>query len=200
MVSPFKYYFFSRLLSRPQDYQSRNWLLATKFDKNIYRLLGVKYLITDYNFNLFLESKIENKTGKLNLYKLDSINIGNFNPQNIVAIKNSKEFISLIKDKNIDFSKFGYIHELDTSGISKNLIVANDIKFNYKNIDAIEFSANSTGNSLVVLPLEYRNTMKVQGQGNYKLVRVNLFLTGIYFNGNINLNISTNNNFNIVNG
>ena len=200
MVSPFKYYFFSRLLARPQDFQSRNWLSVTKFDKNIFKLLGVKYILTDYNYDLFLESKVENTTGNLNLYKLDSTNIGNFNPKNIITIKNAKEFITLIKDKDIKFDENVFIHELDTNGITNKLVNATNIKFNFKDIDNIQFSANTSSTSLVILPLEYRHTMKIQGQGDFKLIRVNLFLTGIYFTGSVNLNISSNNNFNVVNG
>jgi membrane-associated protein len=200
MVSPFKYYFFSRLLARPHDYQSRNWLLATKFEKNIFQLLGVKYLLTDYKYNLFLESKIENNFGILNLYKLDSINLGNYNPKNIITINNAKDFINLVKDKNINFKRYAYIHKLDTNGISKNLVDATSIKFNYNGVDDINFSALSHGNSLVILPLEYRHTMKIKGDGNYKIIRVNLFLTGIYFRGNVNLNISSYSNYNIISG
>jgi membrane-associated protein len=200
MVSPFKYFFFSRLLARPNDYQSRNWLSVTKFDKNIFRLLGVKYIITDYDYNLFLESKLENIEGKLNLYKLDSINTGNFNPTNIKTVKNANEFVSLVKDKNINFNTDVYIHDLDTNEISNKLEKATSVKFLYKDVDNIHFSAKTSSRSLIVLPLEYRHTIKVQGDGDFKIVRVNLFLTGIYFSGSVNLNFSSNNNFNIVNG
>ena len=47
----------------------------------------------------------------------------------------------------------------------------------------------------MILPIEYRNLFKSSESKNYKIFRVNLFLTGIYFENSIDITINYNSSF-----
>jgi hypothetical protein len=59
LVTPPFYYLFSRNLSRPQDFQSRNWTLCTKANPNLMAALGTRMIVADQQLDGPRAKKVE---------------------------------------------------------------------------------------------------------------------------------------------
>ncbi len=194
LISPYKYFFFSRFLSNPQEFQKKNWLFASKVDLKILKMLGVKYLLTNETLNeeqIFLKSF---DLDDVRLYELKDTNIGNYYVKNVDFFDDSSEFLKAFKQGSIDFQTTAYIHENQILNFKKDLTPGETEIFDIGK-KTIRLKANSEGSSLLILPIEYRNLFKSSESKNYKIFRVNLFLTGIYFENNIDININYNSSF-----
>ena len=193
LVSPYKYIFFSRLLSDTDDFQSKNHLVPTKYNRELFRLLGVRNIVTDQNLNEELLKNYNTHLGKLNLYEIEDTNLGNFSPTEIIYFKDAKEFLNLVQ-KGLNFDNQALIHENEMLNFSDTEIVkTNSSSLYIINESSYRVVAESKGKSILILPIEFRHSLKFTGEGIYDAFRVNMLLTGILFEGNINIQISAGN-------
>jgi len=184
-ISPELYYVVSRFLGRGEDLQERNKLLFTKIDKNILKVLGVRFLITEKKYPKanFITSVFHPKSGKeIFLYEFDNPNLGNYSPKNKIFAKNLEEFQSIAK--KIDFQKTVIIHE----DISSEIIPVTFAKVSYKK-GGIKVLVKSASTSLLVLPFQYSNCLSLEKlnylDGFAVIKRVNLVETGLLFKGEV---------------
>jgi hypothetical protein len=189
LVSPYKYFFFSRLLNRSFDYQSRNWLNITKLNIPVMKLIGIKFILTDYSLNerLIFQQSIS-KSVLLNVYKLDRINNGDYYPTRIIKCNSASDMVKKMR-LNGDFENNLYV--LNDNEISSNLVRGLTIRYSIDDYDNVNLQAESKGTSVVVLPFEFRNSYRITGSGRFKLHRANIFMTAVSFSGLININISS---------
>ena len=88
-----------------------------------------------------------------------------------------------------DFSKTAYLLEREL--VSRELVKGTTFEFDHSSLGTFTIKASSRGTSLLVLPIEYRNTLIAKGKGNFKLIRANLMLTGVLFTGEIDVKLSS---------
>jgi hypothetical protein len=194
LISPFKYFFFSRFLSHPQDYHKKNWLFASKVDLTILKMLGVKYLLTNQILDekeLFLKSS---ESDDYRLYQLSNPNLGDYYVKKIDFFEDSSEFLNRFNQKSIDFRSTAYLHQNDQLKLHKDLSIGQTEIFEIDK-NSIRIKAKTESASLLILPIEFRNIFKSNESNNFKIFRVNLFLTGIYFEKSIDLKIKYNSSF-----
>lgn len=194
LISPFKYFFFSRFLSHPQDFQKKNWLFASKVDLTILKMLGVKYLLTNQILDekeLFLKSS---ESDDFRLYQLSNPNLGDYYVKKIDFFEDSSKFMNRFNQKSIDFRSTAYLHHNDQLELNKDLSIGQTEIFEIDK-NSIRIKAKTESGSLLILPIEYRNIFKSNESNNFKIFRVNLFLTGIYFEKSIDLKFKYNSSF-----
>jgi len=198
MVSPFKYFFFSRLLTRPQDYHPRNWLLVTNPRIPILELIGTKYLLTDsietgLGSNDLVDSVPDSP---LKLYRLNNTNLGNYFPTKMHCHAGYRETLqAMVEETNFASNVYA------SSGFHCDhsvFVPGKTLEYSFPKAGFVRVKAESLGRSIIVLPLEYRNNFKISGPGNYQALRVNLFMTGIIFNRFLDIEIRTNGPFDYV--
>ncbi|MDA9637033.1 hypothetical protein N9T42_04950, partial [SAR86 cluster bacterium] len=187
LISPYKYYFFSRYLSKPEDFQQRNFLFSSKTDDNILKMLGVKFLLTDEKKSLRVLKKYSKDLLDIYLYEYEDTNLANFYFEKIKLFENAEDLEKLILKEGIDFKNFLYIHKEDIFKEQVDLVKGITTKFIIKK-DRIIIKASSKGHSMLLLPVEYRNAYKIYGT-SAKLFRANIFMTGVFFDKDLDIEI-----------
>ena len=187
LISPYKYYFFSRHLSRPEDFQQRNFLFSSKTDDNILKMLGVKFLLTDEKKSLKVLKKYSKNLLNIYLYEYEDTNLANFYFEKIKLFEDAEDFEKLSLKEGIDFKNFLYIHKDDIFKEQLDLVKGITTKFIIKK-DRIIIKASSKGHSMLLLPVEYRNAYKIKGT-SAKLFRANIFMTGVFFDKDLDIEI-----------
>ena len=188
LVSPYKYYFFSRFLSLEDDFQQRNHLIPSLIDDKIFRMLGVRFLLTDETKDLSLIKSFEKQGKEIFLYEYKGFNDANLFYTNIVPFKNIQDFERMMDQNKIDFDKNIYVHEQDLINFEETLTEGSTKRIEIKK-GKISLDLRSSGTSILLLPVEFRNAYEVTS-GNAKMFRANIFLTALYFKGDVNIEIS----------
>jgi len=180
LVTPSYYYLTSRLLNRPIDYQSRNFVLISKINGPVLKMMGVRFIISDkqletlagYN-QVALQTGIYG--GQLFLYSTDDYNSGGYSPTRWQKIATGKEMIDVLARQ----SDFGEAVVTDVE-LPNNLarIVQVRMKFD-ANAVTISGLVQGTG-GLLVLPLQFTHCWKIKtASTKARVVPVNLAMAGL---------------------
>jgi len=188
LVSPPFYYFVSRLLCRPYDYQSRNLMFVTRFNKEALRALGVKYVLTDApiaSSEATFRLGLKNQHGiTLRLYELDEPNCATYSPTRVRVAGTASEAVEILRSPRFDYADQVVLFE-ESPG---PLVKATRNYFCFEK-NAIRFVGHSEGRSLVLLPVQFSHCLVPEGNGEARLVRADLCLTGVIFEGDVHLTI-----------
>jgi hypothetical protein len=195
LVTPPFYYLFSRNLSRPQDFQSRNWTLCTKANPNLMAALGTRMIVADQPIDGPQVKKVYEQTNQdgipLSVYELSDPNTGNYSPTKLVRSDKAEEIIAEMAKDDFPFKK--------TAIVSHNEKLPELTQAEYGELffdrGGFRVRGASKGWSLLILPVQFSNSLKVmEVQGDFpsdvRLVRVNLLQTGVLFRGTIHAKIS----------
>jgi hypothetical protein len=191
-ISPFFYAFMTRLLGLPGDKQTRNVLVLRRINPEILRLLGVRFIITDaeYQGPAALRSTMALGGRTLFLYELDDVNVGQYSPTRVVKLRTAPEILDYVGRAAFD-SRNEVVS--DAEGPSDVAIVAArraELRFFGAKL---HISAESDGNSILVLPLEYSRCLAMEAtEGSVSMFRANLLQVGIAFSKKIDAYISLN--------
>jgi hypothetical protein len=195
LVTPPFYYLFSRNLSRPQDFQSRNWTLCTKANPNLMAALGTRMIVADQQLDGPRAKKVYEQTNQdgipLSVYELSDPNTGNYSPTKLVRSDKAEEIIAEMAKDDFPFKETAIVSHKEKL---PELIHAQYGELFYDR-GGFRVRGASKGWSLLVLPVQFSNSLQVtEFQGNYpsdvRLVRVNLLQTGVLFRGTIHAKIS----------
>jgi len=90
LQTPFAHYVFSRTLSNPQDFHSRNWQSFTRPNIGLLAALGCRLMITDLPtawFSVGPSAVLKNDHNvQLRIYELSNPNLGQYSPTNLVVV------------------------------------------------------------------------------------------------------------------
>ncbi len=192
LVTPPFHFLMSRLLSRTWDYHSRNWAVLSDLRPRLMAALGVRFVISDRRLetaSLALRHTQTNRDGvKAYLYELQRPNLGQYSPtQGIVAAK-APQMVDILKNESFDFEKQAVVE----TALPEGLVPASESVLSYEKGGA-RVRASSSARSMLVLPLQFSNSLKISGStsaNSVELVRVNLLETGLIFSGTIDVQLS----------
>ena len=195
LVTPPFYYLFSRNLSRPQDFQSRHWTLCTKANPNLMAALGTRMIVADQPIEGSKVQKVYEQTNQdgipLSVYELSNPNTGNYSPTKLVRSDKAEEIITEMAKDDFPFKETAIVAH------KEKLPELTPAEYGELFYDRGGFRVRgaSKGWSLLVLPVQFSNSLKVtEAQGDFpsdvRLVRVNLLQTGVHFQGTIHAKIS----------
>lgn len=201
-ISPQFYLITRELLSRPYiDKFDRHYAMATIINQNILGLLGLRYYVTDYESSIgrkvftyhlpkdaadLLESQKFMKS-PLYIYEIKNPNVGNYSPTQYTYSQSAADTLKIMSSKDFDGSKRVIIND-KTINIDE-LSPSKDAEMNVIR-GGINIKANSNNHSILVLPVQYSHCWKTNNKHtNIHLFRANLMQLGIYFSGNISINL-----------
>jgi hypothetical protein len=203
LISSQSYLFLSETLAKSGDKQSRNILVLRKVNPKVIEMLGVKWLLTDAVIAgkspiVSVEGKVSNRQNGsrfnqpkkvliLYLYEFEGANLQGWSP---TAVSYSADISKTIdRVLSSDFNPKSNVivdYESDdnsdlTQVIGQKLSL---IKNGYK------VRAESIGESILVLPIEYSNcwvwsSNEPEKEKSPKIVRANGVLVGLHFFGSI---------------
>ena len=182
MNNPLLYHFVRNYLSNQQDIQDKNILNISKININFLKELGVTHLITNNKItddNLILKSQEEKSYEKVFLYKISDpiFYLDKVNLYDSIYVTNSFEAM-------VDLDhKFTHLKKTVISFADPNYVKLNINQYGFR------VNAKSTGNSFILLPIQFSNCLAFKISKNIKLIRVNFLMTGFILNGEIDDNI-----------
>ncbi|MEI8284804.1 MAG: hypothetical protein WCG52_07410 [bacterium] len=196
LVTPPYYFLFSRALCRPQDFQSRNWTLCTKVQPNLMAALGAKYLVSDFILDDFRLTRVATQSNPdripLHIYEISNSNLGNYSPTQLLEIGDAARIVAAMRAADFPFQDKAIV----TSKSGMPLLVAADFGELFFERGGFRVRASSQGWSLLVLPIQFSNSLKIVDRlvssvdSLPRLLRVNLLQTGVLFHGRIHIKVA----------
>jgi hypothetical protein len=158
------------------------------------RGLGVHYVMVYDRFNeaekrdfphlLFPRRPVGFESTNWLVYELPDPNLGNYSPTDVAVAKTGAEIIAAISDPQFDFTRQAVV----STAIDAPLVPANNMRLSTIR-GGLHVSGSSNGTSLVVLPQQFSHCLRAH-DARVRLVRVNLFMTGLIFSGNVDTDIT----------
>jgi len=176
--SPPYYLILTDFFTRPSDRQERSGLVLSRIHAPMMRLLGVRYVITDTETEagkIVAEIPVTGHAN-LRLVELADVNLGNYSPTEIERVPDFRSGLAALHDPNFD----GRRNVLTDAKLGGPFVPAQLERFVYQN-DGFRLRAESTGLSMLVLPIQYSHCWSVEGEGAPDLFRANLMQLGVRF-------------------
>jgi hypothetical protein len=202
LVTPQAIYFIHRLFKRRLSHDLnwfRPWIntadgsFPTLFQT--FRALGVRYLagyqhiphvpsIEGLPFVSFPRRPPGHPPASWVVYEIPDVNIGNYSPTEVMTAQSAADTVDAFASPNFDFSRQAVL----SAEIRDRLVPARDVKLSVIR-GGLHLSGRSDGTSLVVLPQQFSNCLRAHDE-RARLMRADLFLTGVIFSGSIDTDIS----------
>jgi hypothetical protein len=188
MVTPLYHYAGTRIFSGA-DGPHLNGIFLQNPEIGPLALMGVRFVVTDHEFPELEETgkavsrwndadrTVAGRASQWRIYELSNPNLGNYSPTDILRVDSAEDSVGLLKDPSIDFRRQVI---LSSDNRVPTLVPVQSAKFSVER-GQINILAHSEGTSLVVLPIQFSRCLELQGSGEMRLVRANLFLTGLIF-------------------
>ncbi len=201
LISPFFYRATRDLLARPDDPQMRNAMMLRRFNPEILRLFGVRFVIADAPLpapaqlvqtvppppaplsQLALAEAPSVPT--LLLYELDRVNLGDYAPTATVVARDADAALAFL-GSGADLRRTAAVEE----PLAGPLVPASDARIVAER-GGLRLSASSAGTSLLLLPFEYSHCLTLTwaspegAKPAPRLIRSDLLLTGVLFSGRL---------------
>ncbi len=180
-ITPPFFEFANHFLTLKDDLQIRLTIVMRRVNIPIWRLIGVRFLITDEpQVGLQLRmTKDLTDSYKVYLYEIDDVNLGTYSPTNVLRHEKLEGQFALMDKVGFDSRNDVVVAE----DIGASFVPAANPQMKVVNGD-VHITAKSSGTSLLVLPLEYSRCFDVDNRianSKIKLFRADTLLTGIKF-------------------
>lgn len=194
VVTPPFHYLLSRLLSRPQDYHSRNWATLSALRPGLMAALGTRFVLSDRRLQdaaLTLRHEQRNADGvTIYAYELAHPNLGDYSPTEGAIAADAAAMVAAMKDDAFDYRTRVVVENALPSG----LVSAISGQLLYER-GGTRIRGRSEGKSLLVVPLQFSHSLKiVENNSSYpssiELRRVNLLETGVLFSGTLDVKLA----------
>lgn len=182
LITPPYYVLLTDFLSRPADKQVRSVLVLTQPNEPMLQLWGVRFVITDYEFG---SGEVRAKVpvpgqSELRLNELPDPNLGNYSPVEVRTVESFRDGMELMHEPSFD-GRHTIVIDRPLAG---PLVPATNSEFVYQK-SGFTVTASSTGQSVLVLPVQYSRCWSVSGEGKPVLFRANMMQLGVNFTGRL---------------
>jgi hypothetical protein len=196
LVTPQALYFIHVLLK--QDVRANlNWFQPNGTYAESYwtalQMFGVRYFVgysrfaraDDFGFSVTTlpHARIAEEPAAWNIYELPHPNVGNYSPTEVVAVGSGAEIMTILGKPEFDATQQAVL----STPIAERLVPAREMRMS-RTGSGLHVSGRSDGTSLVVLPQQFSNCLRVRDE-RVRLVRANLMMTGLIFSGDLDTNI-----------
>jgi hypothetical protein len=193
LQTPAYYVLTRKFLSRPADTYSRGFMMYTVPDPRLLPLWGVRYVIADYALPFGVERMqmpVPQTTdpplynSPFRLFELPAPNLGDYSPVEVVRVDEAKEVVAKLGDASFDGRRTVVV----TEPLDGRFVPATNASIRVGRGE-LSISAESAGESLLVLPVQYTHCWKPRGASRADLFRANLMQLGIRFSGKLDLTL-----------
>ncbi|MEM6622017.1 MAG: hypothetical protein AAF674_07300 [Pseudomonadota bacterium] len=193
-LSPGIYAIASRLLALPGDRQTRSTLTMRRYNPRILAMLGVAAVIIDAP--LAGVSQIASPTNNdvaLFAYQVPEPNRGNYAPARIASGQDAATILAAMAANDFDPRAVAYVDlPADLPGITSQTPLAPLLSARLRvTRKGWHVTADSPGRALLLLPVEFSACLSATAtSGAPRLVRTNLVLTGVLFEGRLDMKLT----------
>jgi hypothetical protein len=200
MMTPQFYLMLTELLARPSDRQARSFAVITVPNQRILKLWGVRFVIADYTLpfgterinmpvqvmtDWFPKEHPELYRGisfdsPVRLFELAGVNLGNYSPTSVIEAATAKAVVDHMREPGFDGARTVIV----TEGLRGSFVPATQASMTVER-GGLSLRASSTGESLLVLPVQYSHCWQLRDAPNATLFRANLMQLGIRFSNEL---------------
>jgi hypothetical protein len=183
----------SEFLSQPSDIQMRLFIAITHPNQTMLALWGVRFAIADQPLpfgSLRVEMPVSLSdpplyNSPIRLYELAKPNLGNYSPTEIISAKSASEMLARMGRSDFDGERMVVVSDGDIPG--------RFVPVREASMTLIEggllLRAESEGDSLLVLPVQYSHCWVPASNTQMTLFRANLMQLGVRFSGRLSSEI-----------
>jgi hypothetical protein len=200
LVTPQAIYFIHQLFNRDLS-SDLNWFrpwintggAAFPVLFRTFRALGVRYVggyeqlevagMEGFRSASFPRRPPGNPPGLWVLYEIPDVNVGDYSPTEVTTARSAAEIVAALGAANFDFTRQAVL----SAEVRDPLVPARDMKLSVIR-GGLHVSGHSDGTSLVVLPQQFSHCLRAR-DGNVRLVRANLIMTGVIFSDDVDTDI-----------
>jgi hypothetical protein len=185
-TTPAYYLMLSRFLSRPEDKQMRSIIVLTNPDQRMLKLWGVRFVIADFEpgFGTSRVTLPVSDQPALRLIELDDFNRGQYSPTKVINARNFRSALDFMRDPSFDGSR----EVVTEANLPEGLQAASNVELKVEKY-GFSIRADSSGQSVLVLPAQFSHCWSVHGEGNPVLFRTNIMQLGISFKGRLDASL-----------
>jgi hypothetical protein len=185
-TTPAYYLMLSRFLSRPADKQMRNMIVLTRPDERMLKLWGVRFVIADFEpgFGTSRVTLPVNDQQLLRLIELDDFNRGQYSPTKVINARDFRSALAVMRDPSFEGSR----EVVTDATLSAALQPAENVELKVEKY-GLSIRARSSGQSLLVLPVQFSHCWSVHGEGDPILFRADIMQLGISFKGKLDASL-----------
>ena len=173
------------MFPKTPEYHNRNTTKVLIANTKILGMLGVSLISTDHTGNIrgarFITKGPESASWAhkdLRLYAVHNPNLGTYSPTRVIAENNAERIVRIIMNQQFNPRRDIVLNQ-QVSNTLKPVIKS---KMSFNRGVRVHIEANSLGKSILLLPLQFSNCMKLEpGDGHSSLHRANLIQTAILF-------------------
>jgi len=182
MTAPY-YLLLTEFLSRPSDGQFRSAVTLTHPDEKMMPLWGVRFLISDTEIGWAKEVAEQRVSDgpSIRLYEIPDANTGGYSPTRVQRMADFAGGLMALHAPDFD----GRNTVVTEAELSEPLVPARGSWIVYQK-DGLQLHAESTGTSILVLPVQYSHCWRAEGDGAPELFRADLMQLGVRFKGELN--------------
>ena len=186
LLSPSFFRFSMNYLSFAQDMQIRNEPVLRRLDLDIFRMIGVRFVVSNRKINdLRVRETIQLQGNTaLFLYDIGAVNVGNYSPTKVVVSESLDESFGVIGKPDFD-AKVTVVSDVLLDG---SFVPAKTASILHKGNDLL-VEGTSSGTSILLLPFEFSRCFDVTARSGEEpiLFRANTLLTGVVFTGSVDV-------------
>lgn len=186
LLSPALFRFSIEYLSFSQDVQIRNELVLRHIDLDIYRMFGIRFVVSNREIEYLEVRETIQLPGnsKLFLYDIGVVNVGNYSPTKVVVSESLDESFDIIDSADFD-AKVTVVSDVSLGG---SFVPATTSSISHKGNDLL-VEGTSSGRSILLLPFEFSRCFDVTTRSGARplLFRANTLLTGVVFTGSVDV-------------
>lgn len=189
IISPALYLLTTRLLASAQTVQDqRNTVVLSRANDDVLRLLGVRFLITSSTSPSATRGDVRASAGDRSLVELADPNVGGWSVRRVERLADARAVLGKLLD-HPDLHEVAYVIDGDAlEGLRAATVTITPRR------GVIGLSGHADGRALVVLPIQYSSCLVIgtarPGLPAPRLVRADLALTGLVFDGELDANLS----------
>jgi hypothetical protein len=201
-IMPQFYLMTRELLSRPGiDGVDRHFGgVTTRLNVPILQLLGVRFVLADYELPVGTErlqmpipeglrptfEASRALKSPLRVYELPNPNIGDYSPTKALQAGTAQQ--AILEMSRPDFDGRQTVVTTGDASLPKNLVPAEAAAMTVR-LGGVALSATSTGQSVLVLPVQFSHCWRIASGGDPTLFRANLMQLGVLFSGELRLEL-----------
>ena len=194
-LTPSAFRFYERFLLDDDSPQSRNRLVLGVKNFDIYRALGVRFLVAPKDrFDSFKSivagsGLVATEFDEQNLLiDLGQPNLGTYSPTVLQFAGPLRQVFDLIENQDLDMSRSVVVEKLESFVPTR----VSEAEMSFSGGDIL-IKAKSAARSIILLPVEFSSCWKIKNLGSpnndASLIRANGFLTGLIFTKEIEAEI-----------
>ncbi|PTY04059.1 hypothetical protein DB346_04505 [Verrucomicrobia bacterium LW23] len=189
-ISPDYYLLVTRFLSLQNDVQVKSLPVLTQLNVKILKMLGVRVVVSNKPLNSESLQLISESPSGVYAYDLKNPYISGFSPGSVTLCTSLEETFRVMTDPAYDPFNNTVVYE----PVPANLTRAENPTL-YWSKKGVKVKATAPGKSLLVIPLQYTNCIRVKVNNQPKvaprLIRTNVALMGILFDEDLDITIES---------